>query len=150
MVFLKMTNKEIIEKIYRKLDGELSATELHELDSYLTGHPEAAHFAKEWEFIKRQMESEPANPVDIDFKQEILKKINTEKYKEPGKAEIVITRGFWSRPAFRFGSTFVFGVFAGLKNINLIVYDMKKQVKVIISIVVVIAILILGVSMNVA
>lgn len=141
-----MTNKEIIEKIYRKLDGELSTTELHELDNYLTGHPEAAHFAKELELIKELLENELANPVDIDFKQEILKKINTEKYKESGKAEILMTRSFRSRPAFRSGSTFVSGVFAGLKNINLIIYDMKKQVKVIISIVVVIAILILGIS----
>jgi len=146
MVFLKMTDKEIIEKIYRKLDGELSTTELHELENYLAGHPEAAHFVKEWELIKEQVENELANPVDIDFKQEILKKINTEKYKEPSKAEIIITRSFWSRPDFRFGSAFVFGVFAGLKNINLKIYDMKKQVKVIISIVVAIAILILGIS----
>lgn len=146
MVFLKMTNKEIIEKIYRKLDGELSTTELHELDNYLTSHPEAAHFAKEWELIKEQLENELANPVDIDLKQEILKKINAEKYKEPSKAEILITRNFWSRPAFRFGSTFILGIFEGLKNINLNIYDMKKQVKVIISIVVVIAILILGIS----
>jgi hypothetical protein len=146
MGFLKMTDKEIIEKIYRKLDGELSTTELHELDNYLTSHPEAAHFAKEWELIKEQLKNELANPVDIDFKQEILKKINTEKYKEPGKAEIIITRSFWSRPGFRFGNTFGFGVFAGLKNINLKIYDMKKQVKVIIGIVVAMAILILGIS----
>jgi hypothetical protein len=146
MAFLKMTDKEIIENIYRKLDGELTAAELRELDNYLTGHPEVAQFAKEWELIKGQMESEPANPVDIDFKQEILKKINTETYKLPGKAKISIKRSFWSRPDFRSGSAFVSGVFMGLKNMNLINYDMKKQVKVIISMVVVIALLIVGIS----
>jgi len=146
MVFLKMTDKEIIEKIYRKVDGELTAAELHELETYLAGHPEAVRFAKEWELIKEQMESELANPVDIDFKQEILKKINTETYKQPKKTEILIMRGFWSRPDFRSGFAFVSGVFMGLKNMNLINNDMKKQVKVIISIVVAIAILIVGIS----
>jgi len=146
MVFSKMTDKEIIEKIYRKLDGELTATELLELENYLAGHPEAAQFAKQWELIKQQVENEMANPMDFDLKKEILNKINVERYKQPKKAEILIKPGFWSRPAFRSGSTFVFGFFAQLKNINLKIYDMKKQVKVVIGVVVAIAILILGIS----
>jgi hypothetical protein len=146
MVFLKMIDKEIIEKIYRKLDGELTAPELLELGNYLAGHPEADRFAKELELIKQQVENEKANPIHLDLKKEILKKINIEKYKQPKKAENSIQRGFWSRLSPGFGSAFDFGVFTGLNKIYLNIYDMKKQVKVVLSIVLVLAILILGIS----
>ena len=116
MVFLKMTDKEIIEKIYRKLDGELTATELFELENYLAGHPEAAQFAKEWELIKQQVENEKLNPSDFDLRKEILKKIDVERYKQPEETEILIKPGFWSRPAFRSGSTFVIRCLRAIKE----------------------------------
>jgi hypothetical protein len=56
-----MTDKEIIEKIYRKLDGELTATELLELENYLPIILNA-QLAKECELIKRQVEHETTNP----------------------------------------------------------------------------------------
>lgn len=146
MVFSKMTDKEIIEKIFRKLDGELTATELLELEKYLAGHPEAAQLAKEWELIRLQAEKEMAIPFNLDFKKEILKKINIEKYKQPEKANNSIQPGFWSRLSSGFDSAFGSGIFSGLNKIYLNIYDMKKQVKVVFSIVLVLAILILGIS----
>ena len=68
MVFLKMTEKEIIEKIYKKQDGELTAADQHELDIYLSDHPEAARFSKELELIKIHMDKEQTHYVDIDLK----------------------------------------------------------------------------------
>ena len=77
MVFLKMTNKEIIERIYGKTDGALTVADQRELEKYLSEHPEAAQFSKEWELIKLQMDNEHTADVDIDLKQEILtRKLN--------------------------------------------------------------------------
>jgi anti-sigma factor RsiW len=55
MGFLKMTDKEIIEKIHQKLDGELNDDDLRQLENYLAGHPQAARVSKELELIKLQM-----------------------------------------------------------------------------------------------
>ena len=127
MDFLKMTDKEIIGKIYRKLDGDLSVSDEYELEKYLSGHPEAVRFSKEWESIKLQMEQEQAKNIDIDLKQEILKRINMETYKQPPKkAEITIVRSFWSRPSVRFGFTFVLGVFAGFLIFSFLKADLKE------------------------
>lgn len=126
MDFLKMTEKDIIEKIYRKLDGELSAEDQRELDNYLADHPEAARFSKDWDLIKAQVGREQANFVDIDLKQEILKRINMEAYKQPPKkAEILVAQSFWSRPVVKFGFTFVLGVFAGFVLFGFLKADFK-------------------------
>ena len=109
-----MTDREIIEKIYRKQDGELNADDLHDLEDYLSAHPEAARLSGELERIMSQMEQERTSQVSVDLKEEILKKINMESYKQPPRKDgISVVRSFWSTPLVRFGFTFVMGVFAG-------------------------------------
>ena len=126
MDFLKMTEKEIIEKIYRMLDGELTAAEKREIEDYLSDHPEDARVSKEWELIKNQMNQEQKDFVDIDLKQEILKRINMETYKQPPeKAGLLIVQSFWSRPAVRFGFSFVLGVFVGIMIFSLFKVNFK-------------------------
>jgi len=126
MDFLKMTEKEIIEKIYRKLDGELTAADQREIEDYLSDHPEVAQLSKEWELIKTQMNKEQTAFVDIDLKQEILKRINMETYKQPPKeAGFLIVRSFWSRPAVRFGFSFVLGVLVGMVIFSFLKVDFK-------------------------
>jgi len=109
-----MTEKKIIEKIYRKLDGELPESEFRDLEQYIAAHPEAGLLLKEREKVKTMMEQETSCSIEIDLKNEILKKINMETYapKEP-KAEIKVVRSFWTMPAFRFGFVFILGIFAG-------------------------------------
>jgi hypothetical protein len=127
MDFLKMTEKEIIEKIYRNLDGELTKADQCEIEDYLSDHPEAAQLSKEWELIKIQMNKEQKAFVDIDLKQEILKRINMETYKQPPKtAGFLIVRSFWSRPAVRLGFSFVLGVFVGIIIFSFLKVDFKK------------------------
>jgi len=121
-----MTEKEIIGKIHRKLDGELSAEEQRELESYLVDHPEAAQYSNEWELIQKHVELEHTQFIDIDLKPEILKRINMETYKQPPKrAEILIVRSFWSRPVVKFGFSFVLGVFAGFVLFSFLKADLK-------------------------
>ena len=49
-----------------------------------------------------------------------------ETYKQPpGKDEIIIVRNFWSRPAFRFGFTFVLGIFTGFMIFSFLKFDFK-------------------------
>jgi hypothetical protein len=109
-----MTEKEIIRKIYRKLDGELSDADKSDLENYLSAHPDAAQFSGESELIKKHFHHWQKDQVEIDLKPEILKKINMETYKQPPKKDgISIVRSFWTQPVFRFGFTFVLGVFAG-------------------------------------
>jgi hypothetical protein len=124
-----MTDKEITEKIYRNLDGELNASELHELERYLSEHPEAAQFHKEWELIRMQLDIVQKTQVDIDLKQEILKRINMETYKQPPKKEkILVVRSFWSRPVVKFGFVFVLGVFAGFMFFSFLKTDYSDTV----------------------
>ncbi len=121
-----MTEKEITEKIHNNLDGELGADDLRELENYLSGHPEAARFSKELEMINQMMQNEQTNFVDIDFKQEILNKINMELYKKPAKkTEILIARSFWSRPVVKFGFAFILGVFVGFVMLSFLNADFK-------------------------
>jgi hypothetical protein len=121
-----MTEKEIIEKIYRKLDGDLTAADQVELERYLSGNQEAARFFKEWELIKMQMDTEQTNQINIDLKQEILKRINMETYKQPTKkVEVLVVRSFWSRPVVRFAFTFVLGVFVGFLIFSFSKIDFK-------------------------
>jgi hypothetical protein len=109
-----MTDKEIIDKIYKKLDGELKTDDLRQLENYLAGHPGAARVLHELEVMKLQMETAQTEQADIDLKPEILKRINMETYKQPPPKEgISVVKSFWSRPAVRFGFTFVLGIFAG-------------------------------------
>lgn len=121
-----MTEKEIIEKIYRKMDGELTAADQHEIENYLSDHPDVARFSKEWEGIKTQMNKDQTDFVDIDLKQEILKRINMETYNQPPeKAGFLLVRSFWSRPAVRFGFTFVLGVFVGIMIFSFLKVNLK-------------------------
>ena len=121
-----MTEKEIIGKTHRKLDGELSAEEHRELESYLADHPEAAQYSKEWELIQKHVELEHTQFIDIDLKPEILKRINMETYKQPPKrSEILVVRSFWSRPVVKFGFSFVLGVFAGFVLFSFLKADLK-------------------------
>lgn len=127
MDFLKMTEKEIIEKIYMKLDGELTPADQREIEDYLSDHPEATKFSKEWELVKIQMNKEQKDFVDIDLKQEILKRINMETYKQPPKKEgFLIARSFWSRPVVRYGFCFVLGVFVGFVIFNFLKVNFKE------------------------
>ena len=121
-----MTEKEFIEMAERKMDGELTSAEQAELENHLRHNPEAAQSSKEWNLIRMKMEQERLNFTDIDLKNDILKKINMEMYKQPpGKDEIVIVRSFWSQPAFKFGLTFVLGVFAGFMIFSFLKVDFK-------------------------
>ena len=123
-----MTEKEIIEKIYRKLDDELTTAEKCEIEDYLTDHPEAAQLSKEWELIKNQMDQEQKDFVEIDLKEEILKRINMETYKQPPeKAKILIVRSFWSWPVVQFGFTFVLGVFVGIMIFSFLKVNFKRD-----------------------
>ena len=124
MDFLKMTDKEIIEKIYKKLDGGLNADDLRHLEDYLADHPQANQVSKELELMEAHLGTAHTDLVDIDLKPEILKRINMETYKQPPKKEgILIVRSFWSRPAVRFGFTFILGVFAGFLIFSFIKSD---------------------------
>jgi hypothetical protein len=121
-----MTEKEIIEKIYRNLDGELTTAEQCEIVDYLSDHPEAAQLSKEWKLIKIQMKKEQTDFVDIDLKQEILKRINMETYKQPPeKAGFLIVHSFWSRPVVRLGFSFVLGVFVGIMIFSFLKVNFK-------------------------
>lgn len=128
MDFLKMTEKEIIEKIYRKLEDELTTAEKSEIENYLSNHPEAAQLSKEWELIKNQMNKERTDFVEIDLKQEILKRINMETYKQPPeKAGLLIVQNFWSRPVVRFGFSFILGVFVGIMIFSFLKVNFKRD-----------------------
>ena len=41
-----MTEREIIEKTYQKLDGEITPAEWDEFEDYLSDHPDAARFLR--------------------------------------------------------------------------------------------------------
>jgi hypothetical protein len=127
MDFLKMTDREIIEKIYRKLDGELTNAEQLELENLLAGHPEMAQLAKELKMIELQMNESRNDLPDIDVKQEILNRINMETYKQPpSKETILVVRSFWSRPVVRFGFAFVLGMFAGFLMFSFLKADLTS------------------------
>ncbi len=68
-----------------------------------------------WEEIEHQFEMERSNPVQIDFKKEILNRINMDTYKQTKKSpEALISEGFWKRPFIRFGLVYAFGIFTGI------------------------------------
>ena len=122
-----MTEKKIIEKMYRKLDGELPEKESRDLEQYIAAHPEAAQQLKEWEKVKVLMEQEPSTAIEIDLKNEILSKIDMETYApKEQKAEIKVVRSIWTMPAFRFGFVFILGVFAGFIIFTFLKADFSK------------------------
>lgn len=109
-----MIDKKILSEIYRKLDGELSENQCRELEEYLAVHPEADQQFKEREKLKVLLESEKAQTIGIDLKNEILSRINMEAYtQKEKKPEIKVVRSIWTRPAFRLGFVFILGVFVG-------------------------------------
>ncbi|MFA5727456.1 MAG: hypothetical protein WC886_07445 [Saccharofermentanaceae bacterium] len=110
-----MTEKIIIEKLYRKLDGELPENEYRELVEYMIKNPSLGQKMKGWESVKALLDKEKNNAIDVDLKKEILSRINMETYKtKENKQEIKIVRSIWARPSIRFGFAFILGVFAGI------------------------------------
>lgn len=111
-----MTEKEIIEKMHRRLDKELSPSEEEAFDRYLDQHETDKRLFGELQAMhSRLMDEKVRSPQTIDVKKEVLNRINMEKYIPKSKdQEIRVVRSFWSRPVVKFGFAFVMGVFAGL------------------------------------
>ena len=121
-----MKHNKIIGKIYRKLDGEMTPAARDELEKYLSSHPGFAPISGELELLNRQLDSEKGDQVEIDLKEEILKKINMESYKHPPvKEKPLFVQSFWSRPVTRYGFAFLAGVFTGFMIFTLIKADFK-------------------------
>jgi hypothetical protein len=122
-----MTDKKIIHKIYRMLDGELDAAELRELENHLLKNPEAARFSKEWKMIRTQLERTKAESLNVDLNQEILNRIDMETYRQQPKNDEIIVRGIWSQPLVKYSFAFVLGVFVGFLIFSIFKVDFNGK-----------------------
>jgi hypothetical protein len=119
-----MTEKEINDKIYQKLEGELSEAAEQELDNFLATRPEHLRTLQQWQTVARHLDTDKVAPESIELKQEILKRINMDTYKQPPKrTPDVIVRNFLTGSAVRLGLAFALGVFAGLMIFTFIKAD---------------------------
>ncbi len=68
----------------------------------------------DWQQVEHQFEMEKDFQIGVDLKQEILSKINMEKYQtEKKKPELLVRQKIWHKPGWKMGFAFVLGVFVG-------------------------------------
>jgi hypothetical protein len=115
-----MNEKELLEKIYRRIDGELSGAESAELNRYLADNPEAARLEEQCRKVSGYFEAVRSGTSDPGLTPEILKRINREKYMAQKHApQRSFVSGFWYRPVFRYAAVFAAGIFAGILILNI-------------------------------
>ena len=126
-----MIDQHIIRKIYRSIDGDLSPQDQADLENFLAQNPEAEQIYRDWKNIDERFgEGKDLLPA-IDLKQQILNKIDMEKYvpSENVSFSEKMQRLFFS-PRFKIGFAFVLGIFLGVFVFSLFKQGMnEKQVK---------------------
>lgn len=86
----------------------------------------------QWEKVVRQFELERQTDVEVDFKQEILKKIPMDTYQPTEKKpEIRVIQSFWKRPVVKFSFVYVFGILTGLLILLIIQPNFYESNKVV-------------------
>ncbi len=75
---------------------------------------ETPEFIRDWQLIEQQFEKEKSGQTAVDFKQQILNRINMEAYQtDSKKPELLVRQRIWQRTAWKLGFAFVLGVFVG-------------------------------------
>ncbi len=110
-----MIDQDIIRRIYRDIDGELDFQVPAELKNFLAKNPEAEQLYRDWAKIGEKFREEKENFREVDLKQQILNKINMEKYVPSEKISFSekMQQVFFS-PRFKIGFAFVLGIFLGI------------------------------------
>jgi len=123
-----MNEKQIIEKIYQKLDGELKGAGLEEFDRFLEEHPPHYQTFLNIQRMENSLISGGKNPEVIDLKGDILKQINMDKYNATQNEPIVrLKTSFWARPAVRFSFPFALGIITGILLLVLLQTDFNQN-----------------------
>jgi len=107
-----MTDRNIIERIHRDLEGELTEAERNQLKEELAGNPEAAAYYSDWQKIQQSFESSREKSPRISLTKEILNRLPMEP-NITKKPEPLVRPSFWNMPSFRYSLIFVAGVFLG-------------------------------------
>ena len=122
-----MNERNVIEKIYRKLNGELNKAENAEFEHSLSVHPESALLLNQWKEVNENLAVSQGNAEIPDLKASILQRINKEKYLQTEeKREIKIVHLFWQRPFFQIGLGFVAGIFFGILLFGFLTTDFES------------------------
>lgn len=123
-----MNERNVIEKIYRKLNRELNEAENAELEQYLSVHPESALLLSQWKEVDENLAVSQDSAEIPDLKASILQRINKEKYLQKAKNhEIKIVHLFWKRPFFQVGLGFVAGIFFGILLFGFLTADFESS-----------------------
>lgn len=107
-----MTDRNIIERIHRDLEGELTEAERQQLEKELAGNPEAAAYYSDWQKIHKSFESGREKSPQISLTKEILNRLPMEP-NITKKPEPLVRPSFWNMPSFRYSVIFIAGVFLG-------------------------------------
>ena len=126
---MAMTDRKIIEKMYRLLDQEMSASEEEAFVWYLDQHPDKQALINGLKALHHQMQNpEERRQETIDVTKEVLLRIDRAKYTPAvKKPEIRFQQVFWSGSVFRVGLAFTLGVFAGLLIFTFLTMDFSGK-----------------------
>ncbi len=124
-----MTDKKIIEKMYRFLDHEMSPSEETEFFRYMDQHPEKQAMINGLKALHEQLQHAGVKAQEtVDITKEVILQISRDKYNpEVNKPEIMFRQTFWSRPVIRVGLAFALGVFAGLLAFTFLTSDFSRK-----------------------
>jgi hypothetical protein len=123
-----MNEKELIGKVYRRIDGELSSKESEELSRYLEGNPEASGIASQCEKTEALLSEAKSAGKEPDLSPEIMRRIDPGKYRRhQNTPRVFVLNDFWRRPALRYSLVFVAGIFAGLLILSVVGTDFQNR-----------------------
>ena len=121
-----MIDKHLIERIHEGLEGKLTAAEQQRLKAQLASDAEALAYYKDWQRIQSTLERTVNQPAEIDLTKEILNRLPMET-QHAKKPEPLIRTSFWNRPAFRYSTVFIAGVFLGLLAFSFLMPGTKQK-----------------------
>lgn len=112
-----MTEKQILIKLYQRLDGELSDSELEAINRHLDENPRWAATFQDIQKMEYRFKNEKNSlkPTGAGLKENILNQIDMEKYETPRNEPVVrLKPGFWTQPVVRFAYAYALGILTGL------------------------------------
>lgn len=111
--------------IHEDLEGKLDATGQQALREQLANDPEASAYLKDWQKISSTIGNVKEQTPQIQFVQEILKKLPMESQVQH-KPEPLLRTTIWNKPAFRYSIVFIAGVFLGFLAFSIIMPASKN------------------------
>lgn len=120
-----MNKNTLLEKIYRKIDGELPEQELRELDLFLKEDPEAARIYQECLHIGTQFNRLKSNQVEPELTGDIMREVRAVQHKKQHSGfSFLLDQEIWLQPLFKYSAIFVGGFLVGFMIFNFFSADM--------------------------